>query len=217
MSTRTLALTSLAVALATTGFATASVQLAEWTFEESIPTTAGPYAAEGGLFAATSFASGFHADPAAVYSNPVGNGSTESYSSNRWSEGDYYQFQTTTAGYQSISFGWDQTRSGTGPSNFEVQWSTNGTDFDTIFTYEVLAITWNGTTYNPDSTFEAILLPLAASNQTNIFVRLVNLDSPALTGTNRVDNVYFTGRLIPGPGALALIGLGGLASRRRRR
>src|SRR5690349_21798851 len=75
-----------------------AVLIADWTFETSVPTTAGPYVAEGGVNAATSFASGLHAG-ASVYSNPAGAGSAESFSSTAWAIGDYYQFTSSTIGY----------------------------------------------------------------------------------------------------------------------
>src|SRR4051812_39869141 len=50
--------------------------LAQWTFETSVPTTAGPLAPEVGSGSALAFHIG-----ASTYSNPVGNGSNESFSS----------------------------------------------------------------------------------------------------------------------------------------
>ncbi|MEZ6232805.1 MAG: hypothetical protein R3B68_01325 [Phycisphaerales bacterium] len=199
------------------GFANADV-LANWTFESSVPTTAGPFAAEAGLNAAGSFASGFHASTAAVYSNPVGNGSTESFSSNNWGVGDYYQFTTSTVGYNSILFGWSQTASSTGPQTFDVEWSTNGTVFNTLVNdYVVGTTTWSSGTLNPLSVFAPVALPAAAENLPTVWVRLTNQVTPGGTGgTNRVDNITIEGTLVPAPGSLALLGLAGLVARRRR-
>ena len=55
--------------------------LAAWTFETSVPVNGGPHQAEGGVFAASSTALGA---TGGTYSNPVGNGSLESFSSNGW-------------------------------------------------------------------------------------------------------------------------------------
>src|SRR3954466_2740345 len=85
--------------------------IAGWTFETSIPATAGPHAAEIGSGSAT----GVHAG-AATFSSPAGNGSTHSFSSNTWAIGDYYQFTTSSAGLSDIAITWDETRSSTGPS-----------------------------------------------------------------------------------------------------
>ena len=66
---------------------------------------------------------------------PAGNGSAHSFSSNVWAVGDYYQFQVSTLGQSQIGLVFDQTSSSTGPGNFKVQYSTNGTTFtDTGFT-----------------------------------------------------------------------------------
>ena len=95
------------------------VDLAVWTFETSLPATAGPHAAEGGINAgAGSPASGFHASASVVYSNPAGNGSAESFSSTFWSVGDYWQFSTSSVGYTDIHLAWDQASSNTGPRDF---------------------------------------------------------------------------------------------------
>jgi hypothetical protein len=76
--------------------------LADWTFETSAPVTAGPFAAESGLFAAGSAATGHHSSGSAVYSSPAGNGSAHSLSSTFWSVGDFYQVQVSTVGFSGI-------------------------------------------------------------------------------------------------------------------
>lgn len=195
--------------------ANAGVTLAAWTFETSVPTTAGPHAAEGGIFGGD--ASAFHASTATVYSNPVGNGSFESYSSNNWSTGDYYQFTTSTLGYQDVEFGWSQTRSSTGPGAFKVQWSADGVNFADLLSYTIEAISWSSALGNPLSVFVPVVLPDAADNLATVYVRLTSEVTTAAGGTNRVDDIFFNGSEIPAPGALALIGLAGLVGSRRRR
>lgn len=194
--------------------------LAEWTFETSVPATAGDHVAEGGLFAGISLASGNHASGATVYSNPVGNGSLESFSSNNWGVGDYYQFTTSTVGFMNITISWDQTRSSTGPQFFDLYYSTDGTNFTLLVdNYDVPAISWSSTM--PDATGTTSFAeagPAALDNQATIWFRMV-ADSAAsgTAGSNRVDNVVIAGTAIPAPGALALLGIAGLGARRRRR
>jgi len=189
--------------------------LALWTFEESVPTTAGPHAAEHGVFGGNAI--GFHLSTATVFSTPVGNGSARSFSSNNWSAGDFYEFTTSTLGYQDVSFGWSQTRSGTGPADFTLQWSADGINFSDILTYEVLAIGWTSGSTNEDSIFGPIALPSEASNLGTVWVRLTSNVTTASGGTNRVDDVYFKAALIPAPGAITLLALAGLVGTRRRR
>ncbi len=204
--------------LAAAGIASAANAdvLANWTFEVSVPIDAGPHAAEGGINGGD--ATGFHNNQAAVYSNPVGNGSLESFSSNTWEAGDYYQFTTSTAGYQDITFQWSQTRSSTGPGDFRVQYSTDGLSFSDLLNYTIDALTWSSVSFNPDSVFGPIALPADANDQATVYVRLTsNVAGSSTAGTNRVDDIFINGTLIPAPGAMALVALSGLVAARRRR
>lgn len=195
----------------------AQVDLANWTFESSVPTTAGPHAAELGVFADSSFAS---SNGAGVFSNPVGNGSQESFSANGWTAGTYYQFTTSSIGYENITFSWMQTRSGTGPDLFDLELSIDGGAFTTLLNdYVVPQVTWSSLAPAVDtsSEFGPIILPAGAANASTLTFRLVSQVTSASAGTNRVDNVVVQGALIPAPGAAALLGLGGLVAARRRR
>lgn len=212
-------------ALAVASVASGAV-VANWTFETSLPTNAGPFAAEAGVNAASSFASGSHVSGSTAYSNPVGNGSAESFSSNNWAVGDYYQFTTSTSGYQNVSISFDQTSSGTGPRDFGVFVSVNGGAFAQLGSdYVVLpnAVNfWSSTTMHPE--YNVSLAVAGGDNAASLTFRLVNTTivsanggTVAGGGTSRVDNVSITGDLIPAPGAVSLIGLGGLVAMRRRR
>ncbi len=203
-------------AIAATANAGSAVDLANWTFETSVPTTAGPHVAEGGLFAATSQASGFHTSGATVYSNPVGNGTFESFSSNNWSTGDYYQFQTSTLGYEDLTFSFEQTRSSTGPANFNLEWSIDGSSFSNLAAYVVDQVTWSSGAFVAGSSF-AFALPAGAENQASIWLRLTSQVTTASGGTNRVDAVVVSGVLIPTPGAMGLLAVAGVVATRRRR
>src|SRR6185295_13795892 len=128
--------------------------IASWTFETSAPTTAGPLTPEVGAGSATSS----HTN-ATTYSSPVGNGSARSYSSNGWTvtgtPTDYYQFQVNTTGYEDVTLSWDQTGSGTGPRDYILQYSTDGTNFTNFGSTYAVAINanpnpvWNSTTSSP--------------------------------------------------------------------
>jgi hypothetical protein len=187
--------------------------IAKWTFEVSIPTTAGPHTAEEGFAAGTSFASASHASSATVYSNPVGNGSAKSFNANNWSIGDYYQFQVdlgafplpvTPDAYVEIRF--DQTRSSTGPADFSLLVSTDGTTFASLLNYTVGAVAWSSLAYNPASTFSTGSVSTTGGllGASTLWFRLVANSAPSSTaGTNRVDD--FTVSVVPEPSTYAML------------
>ena len=173
-------------------------QIAQWTFETSVPVTAGPHAAEVG----TGSCLGFHSSPSVVYSNPTGNGSAESFSSNFWAVNDYYQFQTSTSLYTAIQIEFDHTGSNTGPRDFEIFYSTDNITYTTTgITYQLTNETWSSGSHNSAShrsyDFSSIT---ALNNQANIYFRLVDISTTSInngtvatTGTSRVDNFTISG------------------------
>jgi autotransporter-associated beta strand protein len=175
--------------------------VADFTFETSMPATAGPFAAEIGNGSAL----GFHAG-STVYSTPAGNGSAHSFSSTAWAIGDYYQFQVSTVGAPNVALNWDQTSSNTGPRDFVLQYSTNGTTFSTFGSqYSVLANNapnplWSATINHPEFNFNLDLSSVTAiNNQPNVYFRLLDNSTNsaaggtvAAGGTGRVDNFTVT-------------------------
>lgn len=197
--------------------------LANWTFETSVPATAGPHAAEAGINAASSFASGVHASGSTVYSNPAGNGSAESFSSTHWAIGDYYQFTTSTTGFGNLSFSWHQSRSATGPATFDLAWSIDGSSFTTLVdNYVVPEATWSSGSTHAGSIFGAISAPAGLANQPLVYFRLIADSAASSTaGTNRVDNIVISATAVPLPlavwGGLGLLVMAGAHSSRLRR
>ncbi len=218
-----------AVVLAASASASAAI-VASWSMPTAVPaaTTGTNYvygAADAGDATAGTSLSAFHALAATTWSSPAGNGSTYSLSSNNWSVGDYYQISVSTTGFSDISLVWDQTRSSTGPSSFRVDMSTDGTNFSTILaSYSVIQAGLTGTNTlawsaanGVQGAFTTTVASIAgADNQATLIFRFVNLSTVAAGGTNRIDNIVVSGAPIPAPGAIALLGLAGLAARRRR-
>ncbi|MEY2982289.1 MAG: hypothetical protein RL562_2516, partial [Planctomycetota bacterium] len=161
--------------------------------------------------------------------SPSGNGSQYSFSSNNWLTGDYYEARVSTLGYSNVELSWDQCRSSTGAKQFELVMSVDGgANWSTLVaTYDVLQSggggapgTWNSTTYNALYS-NTVSLGAMADGQSEVIVRwralvdaVTSTGSYAASGSVRLDNVTFS--TIPAPGALALLGLAGLAGRRRR-
>jgi len=198
--------------------------LAGWSFDSlSIPsgttgTDYGPIASDGAgeIFGGNAY--GHHANSATTWSSPVGNGSAKSFSSNTWTPGDYYQFQTSTLGYEDILFGWDQTRSSNGPQTFDLEFSLDGINFSVVVDdYTVAYVTWSSVPPpKPESTFGPFAIPAAADNQPVVYFRLTSQVTPSHTaGTNRVDNILVYGTLIPEPAGLLLLAAGLWTLRRR--
>ena len=201
--------------------------LATWTFESSIPATAGPHAAEVG----SGSASGFHTSGSAVYSNPAGNGSAESFSSNFWAVGDYYQYTANTTGMTDVTIALDHASSSTGPRDFEIYYSTDGTTFTTTgFSYSVLVsaspVAWNSTTGYPVHSQAFNLSAITdLNNQSTIYLRFVvdslvtaggtTVASFATAGSSRMDNVTINAVPEPATALLGAFGLLGLLRRRR--
>src|ERR1051326_1343387 len=135
----------------------AGTTLSGWGFEGVTTTNAGQTpsfsagsgVADSGALTAGSAFTAFHSNASTVWSNPAGNGSAKAVSSDHWGVGDYYQFSFSTSGYTAVSITWDQTGSNTGPRDFKVQYSTNGSTFTdaagTNSTYTVTNDGWSGT------------------------------------------------------------------------
>lgn len=121
-------ITSLAliVVLSWASSSPANIVIAQWTFETSVPASEGPHTAEGGVSAATSFAS---TNSGGTITNPIGNGSAESFNSNGWANGEYFQFTTNTIGFHNVWISFAQAASATGPRDFQFQYSTDGTNY----------------------------------------------------------------------------------------
>lgn len=202
---------------------TKAATLAQWTFESftlsssfTNATSAFGIAADAG----SGTASSSHASASTVFSTPSGNGSLKSLSANNWAVGDYFQFQVSTIGFTGIGISFDQTGSGTGPGQFVLQYSTDGSAFSTFGSpYTVLASTWNTTTYNPAFNYSLDLSSITAlDNAPSVYFRLVDNSTTSVGGgtvgtggTDRVDN-FTVFSPVPEPSTIALAGIGGVAA-----
>ena len=194
--------------------------IAGWSMPTAVTaTTAATYsygAANSGAMASGSMLSGTHSSALTAWSSPSGNGSTYALSSTAWNVGDYYQISFATTRYSAVSVAWEQTRSSTGPAGFEAVLSVDGgSTFSSLGSYTVNQVSWSSALPVTTSSFGS--LASAADNQASVIIRfkVVTAGTSTTTGTNRIDNIVVSG-VIPAPGAIALIGMAGLVSRRRR-
>lgn len=105
--------------------------LAQWTFERSKPMNGGPLSPEVGSGVATGRAAG-------MWTNPVGNGSGESWSGSQWTGGDYFQFQVDGTGQDFFDLTWSHISSSTGPRDFAISYSLDGVHFVWLADYQVM-------------------------------------------------------------------------------
>ncbi len=187
--------------------------VANWSFETSVPTTSGPHAAEISANSGTSFAS---TNSGGTISNPAGNGSTESFSSNGWADTEYFQFLTSTLGFNNILISYAQAASATGPANFQFQYTTDGstyTNFGSIYAgpvtdfpnaanvinYDLTSIA--GLNNNPNAGFRITVSGSLAENGSPI----------TAAGTFRVDDFVVQASAIPEPTSLMLLSISTVA------
>lgn len=196
--------------------ASAQTVIAKWSFEGV--NSALSYAPGANVVTTNFFAdSGTQAGIAAItgkhfgfgtptYSSPSGNGSLRSLSANGWTNnpsnlllGDYYQIVANTTGFTNIQLSFAQLGSSTGPRNFTVAYSTDGTTF---ISNSVTAITsstiWTVTTLDLSSI-------TSLANKSAVYFRLIdnstNSVGGAIVGTggsSRIDDVQVAGT-IAGP------------------
>jgi hypothetical protein len=195
--------------------------ISRWSFETSTvsgigqtPSISSPSAEIGEQNSNTSF-TGFHTSPLTVWTNFVGNGDGRSISADRWTVGDYFQFTLNTKYTTIIRLSFDQNSSATGPKDFRLQWSIDGTNFTNIEDYQIAYNTasntvysWTATNYFSQSTLSFDLSTITEINdQSQVFFRLLNTTNGALlggtvqtAGTSRIDNFSLFGSLdIPLP------------------
>ena len=203
--------------------ASAALIYAQWTFEGSQPTSAGPHAPEVGAGSAFVFHQGN-----STYSSPTGNGSAHSFSSTGWAVGDYLQFNYPQefggpgAGFYP-RFRFDIASNAANPPVFLVQRSRNGGSFQTISSSSVVksdappSSPWNSSTRQ--LTYSYTLGGVETLSGNSISYRLLCNDAPFPISQDvnvRVDNVIFELVPEPGTGLLAACAALGAAMLRRR-
>jgi hypothetical protein len=217
-----------ATALAAFTFSAQAATVAQWDFQVP-PADLTDSAASPSVSAAigTGTASGFHASALTDWTTPAGNGSSDSFSSNNWAVGDYWQFVFTSTGYSGLTVTFDQTGSNTGPRDFAVAISSNGVAFGEVALYSVINAAWSAGTPVATTTFSFDLSAnIFLDNAAAVYVRLIDKSTTAINGTtvatagtDRVDNFTVSATPVPEADTAAMLvaGLASLAFIARRR
>jgi hypothetical protein len=186
--------------------------VAKWNYESlgTLSTSGTVYngaAATVGLNATGSSMLGSHASAASSWINSGGNGSLTSLSGNNWAVGDYYQFQMSTLGFSAVYVALDQTGSNTGPRDFQLSYSTDGTNFTNFGSVYSLtnATAWSSTIYKPEHTRSFDLSSVSGlAGQPMVYFRTTVATNSSISGTtigtggtSRVDNFSVSGTLCP--------------------
>lgn len=127
---------------------------------------------------------------------------------NPQNNGAYFQFAFDMSNYTDLVVTYATRGTSTGFNSQVWSWSTDGTNFTD---FQTVGGT-NVTTY-----FLATLNTLnALDGAATAYLRVTFSGATAATGNNRLDNILFSANAVPAPGAIALLGLAGIVSRRRR-
>jgi hypothetical protein len=196
------------------------MSISTWTFESlnfsntgTAPTFGGgSTVANLGDYTTTSNITGFHSSNLTTWQsqNPgsIGNGSTKSLSASNWSVNDYFQFKVSTLGYDSILLTFEQTSSNTGPREFKLQYSFDGSSYTDVSNYTVPYFVTSGTPYawstashqTQSSVSFNFKMDVNFRDKTQIFFRLlmrtttsINGGVVSTTGTSRIDNITIMG------------------------
>jgi MYXO-CTERM domain-containing protein len=175
-------------------------------------------------------------DTQTAMSLAAGNGSLQSLSANRWSTGDYAEISAVflPSGNHTFTLTWDQTRASTGPADFRVEVSFDAYGSFSVVPDSAYSVINDGALFSGTSAWSAtgsrqsaftrsitfsgnvIRQSSVIANSGEIVVRLVATGANLGNGAARFDNIVLSSSTVPAPGAIALLGLAGLAGRRRR-
>jgi hypothetical protein len=217
---RSLVTVSLSALIAAT--AQSAVVIVQWNFEaQSLSASEGSGTASlvGGT--TSTFATGFG-----------GSGTSALNTSNYAAQGTEdrtrgVQFSGSTGNYDSITLSWNERHSNTSANTVAVFATADGTNWTEVqvFTFTPAASGTGDVWYQRSVTLDA-----AYANTANFGFRVLAAFAPGTSGylasrstsnygtssTLRFDDVTISGNLIPAPGAIALLAVAGLVTRRRR-
>lgn len=134
---------------------------------------------------------------------PQGSGGsgTAAYNTNNWQDGayeKYYQIDFETIGFRNITLSSRQLGSNTGPRDFKLQYSLDGSSWVDVVSEITVSGNWNG------AVVDNVQLPVEADNQETVYVRWLNTSDVSINGgtvssggTSRIDDILVTGNPSP--------------------
>ena len=122
-------------------------------------------------------------------------------------------FKFSMSGLSNLSVSYAVQRTASGFTTQQWDYSTDGTTWSAAATITGMGLSFAGGTTNVAATLG---VASGLNNAANAYMRVTFTGASSSTGNNRMDNFQFNADAIPAPGAVALIGLAGLVSRRRR-
>ena len=133
-------------------------------------------------------------------------------------------FKFSMTNLQDLAISFAAQRTATGFTGIAIDTSANGTSWSSWTTLTSAYTAGTPNVYSgaiKDSFVNTGVVSLSATaslnNASTAYVRFTFTGGSSTSGNNRMDNFQFNATAIPAPGAVALIGLAGMVSSRRRR
>ncbi len=142
----------------------------------------------------------------AQFGDPSGGSIALQGGTDQINNGAFFEFNFDSSLYENIQF------------SLARQSTSTGFDVVQIDAYNGDSLLGNIGSINNRNTFALYSFGTSLlDGVTDATIRLTFTGATSSTGNNRLDNIVVAGTLVPTPGAVALIGLGGLVASRRRR
>ncbi|MEB1805896.1 MAG: thermonuclease family protein [Bacillaceae bacterium] len=132
-----------------------------------------------------------------TYPAGTGGSGTFAYNTNSWNDGageKFYKINFETIGFKNIKLSSKQNGSNTGPRDFKLQYSLDGSDWKDLGKEIVVANNWNA------GVVDNLTLPTEVENKENVYIRWlmtsntsINGGTVASGGTNRIDDIVISG------------------------